>query len=328
MKDFDGEQSREQKEQEDQEPEDLDLDGEDEGQEDEWEDGLEPSSGWLRILFIMGLTFLIVLLGAGIWYLTHSGGQDESEHNISHEGNQSSETIPESSAEDSAGPPEEPGGETADPPGGQTPEKEPEVSSGPEEDPGEESAGQAEADSDTEVQGEASGDVPMPFSHCQEEVTPKEVVNLRSAPTTVDDGNIVVQVKNGEVLLRTGINEDTGWSEIDYNGQTLYAVSPYLTTDLNYQPPATPSSPNRVSTKDGRIIVFVDCDDWVSPKEYANLRTEPSTSEGEDTVSCQLSYGENAHRTGYSPDSGWSRVEYDGQVLYVVSSLVYEVAAE
>lgn len=324
MKELDGKQSGEQDARKEHEPEKLGLDG-----EEDWEDELEPASLWLRVLFILGLIVLIVLLSASIWYITHSGGQDESEHNISHEGNQSSETIPKSSAEDPTGLPEEPGGEPAEEsPAGQTPEKEPEVSSGPEEDPGEESAGQAEVDSDTEVQGEASGDVAMSFSHCQEEVTPKEVVNLRSAPTTVDDGNIVVQVKNGEVFLRTGINEDTGWSEVDYNGQILYAVSPYLTTDLSYKPPATTSNPNRVSTKDGRIIIFEDCDDWVSPKEYANLRTEPSTSEGDATVSCQLNYGENVHRTGYSPDSGWSRVEYGGQVLYVVSSLVYEAAVE
>lgn len=32
-------------------------------------------------------------------------------------------------------------------------------------------------------------------------------------------------------------------------------------------------------------------------------------------------------RTGYSEDSGWSRVEYGGLVLYVVSSMIYNVEA-
>ena len=56
-----------------------------------------------------------------------------------------------------------------------------------------------------------------------------------------------------------------------------------------------------------------------------NLRLEPSTDGGDGTVHCQLNYGEKAHRTGYSVDSGWSRVEYDGKVLYVVTSLMYAV---
>mgnify|MGYP004661633119 FL=1 len=88
------------------------------------------------------------------------------------------------------------------------------------------------------------------------------------------------------------------------------------------QPSAT-ADPNRVPTKDGRVIVFTDCDDFVTPKEYVNLRLEPSTSEGNATIHCRLNYGETVHRTGISEDSGWSRVEKDGVVCYVVTSLVY-----
>lgn len=85
------------------------------------------------------------------------------------------------------------------------------------------------------------------------------------------------------------------------------------------------SDSNRVPTKDGRVIVFTDCDDIVSPKEYVNLRLEPSTSEGNATIHCQLNYGETVHRTGISEDSGWSRVEKDGVVCYVVTSLIYVI---
>ncbi len=162
----------------------------------------------------------------------------------------------------------------------------------------------------------------MTFNDVQESVTPKDVINLRSVPSTADAATVVTQVANGVTLSRTGINGDTGWSRIEYNGQILYGVSQYLTTDLSYKPPVQPSDPNRVSTKDGRVIIFTDCNDNVTPKEYVNLRTEPSTTEGEATISCQLNGGEVAHRTGYSADSGWSRVEYNGQVLYVVTSLV------
>lgn len=169
-------------------------------------------------------------------------------------------------------------------------------------------------------------DAAMVFMDCQDTVTPKEVINLRSEPgTTGETDNIVYQAVNGELLTRTGMNSDTGWSRVEYNGRTLYAVSAYLTSDLSYQPPAAEADMNRVSTKDGRIIIFTDCDDNISPKIYVNLRLEPSTSEGNDTVHCGLEYGEIVHRTGVSEDSGWSRVEYDGHVLYVVTSYMYVV---
>ncbi len=167
-----------------------------------------------------------------------------------------------------------------------------------------------------------NGDSTMRFEAVQESVTPKDVVNLRTVPSTADAETVVVQVSNGQVLSRSGINRDTGWSKIDYEGQTLYAVTQYLTTDLSYKTPVTPLDPNRVSTISGRVIIFTDCDDQLTPKEYVNLRTEPSTTEGDATVSCQVSSGEAVHRTGVSADSGWSRVEYNGQVLYVVTSLM------
>ena len=182
-----------------------------------------------------------------------------------------------------------------------------------------------EADPEGQEQDPVSGTSAMKFTDRQESVTPKDAVNLRSVPTTTDESNIVVQCRNGEILTRTGINGDTGWSRLDYDGQTLYAVTQYLTTNLDYKPPVQASDPNRIVVSGGRVIIFSNCDDWISPKEYVNLRTEPSTDEGNDTVSCQLNYGEKAHRTGYSADSGWSRVEYDGKVLYVVTSLVYVV---
>ena len=178
---------------------------------------------------------------------------------------------------------------------------------------------------DPPVQEPVSGTTAMAFASSDGSVTPKDVINLRSEPSTLNTDNIVAQAKNGDILQRTGINEDTGWTRIDYNGQTLYAVTQYLTTDLSYQTPVQAPNPNRVNTIDGRVILFTDLDDNITPKEYVNLRTEPSTTEGDSTVRCQVSNGEVLHRTGYSPDAGWSRVEYNGETLYVVSSYVYTV---
>ena len=64
----------------------------------------------------------------------------------------------------------------------------------------------------------------MVFKSVEESVTAKEMVNLRSKPQSGDDNNLVVQIKNGEILSRVGMNADTGWSKLEYNGQTVYAV--------------------------------------------------------------------------------------------------------
>lgn len=175
------------------------------------------------------------------------------------------------------------------------------------------------------VQEPVSGTTAMIFTQSVMDVTPKDVVNLRSEPTTTDPDNIVAQVKNGEILHRTGVNQDTGWTRLEYNGEIVYAVSLLMTSDLTYKTPVQAADPNRVAVADGRIILFTDCDDNLTPKEYVNLRTEPSTSQGDATVRCQVSNGEVVHRTGYSPDAGWSRVEYNGEVLYVVSSYMNTV---
>ena len=77
----------------------------------------------------------------------------------------------------------------------------------------------------------------MTFGDVNETVTAKDVINLRSTPYTGDEGNVVGQLKNGETLVRTGRNDSTGWSRLEYNGQTVYAVTAYLTTDLAYKTP-------------------------------------------------------------------------------------------
>ena len=281
----------------------MDYD-EDEDYEEEYDDSEPEEEGRAvkpvtAILALLVLVALSAIICAVLWNVTHSGrGKDHTER------------IPAKQTEEA-----EPGGEPAP---GAAPEES-----------GEPAPGAAPGESGEPEPGDsasgAAGQEAMVFAECAETVTPKEVINLRSVPSTGQADTIVAQARNGEILTRTGINGDTGWSRVEYNGQVLYAVSNYLTVDLAYQPPAAATDSNSVSTKDGRTIVFTDCDDEVSPKIYVNLRLEPSTSEGNDTVHCRLEYGEVVHRTGISEDSGWSRVEYDGAVLYVVTSYIYVV---
>ena len=67
------------------------------------------------------------------------------------------------------------------------------------------------------------------FTPVNEQVTAKEVVNLRSIPSLTDESSVVVaQLTNGEYITRTGINTDVGWSRVEWSGQVLYCISSYL----------------------------------------------------------------------------------------------------
>jgi len=147
----------------------------------------------------------------------------------------------------------------------------------------------------------------MDFTEVSEQVTAKIEVNLRDIPSQGDDSTVVCKLTNGQFAVRTGISA-SGWSRVEYNGQVLYAVSSYLTTDLTSGPADTPEPG----------MVFSPVQEEVTAKIEVNLRSSPDQGDNSNVV-CKLSNGQVALRTGISA-SGWSRVEYNGQVLYAVSS--------
>ena len=58
---------------------------------------------------------------------------------------------------------------------------------------------------------------------------PKDAVNLRTLPSVTDpESQVVVKLQRGDVVRRTGINEDVGWSRVEWNGQILYCITSYL----------------------------------------------------------------------------------------------------
>lgn len=164
-------------------------------------------------------------------------------------------------------------------------------------------------------QVEANVEVGVQFSEVQEQVTAREEVNLRSTMEQGTDANIVCSLKNGEIASRTGIGMN-GWSRVIYNGQKLYCVSSYLTTDLSYVTPKPPAD-------DGFKTQFTAVSENVTAKEVTNLRNRPSV-EAPSQVIAELKHGDVAVRTGIS-NEGWSRVEYNGQTLYCVSSYLEAV---
>lgn len=299
----------------------------DEPNRDDLEIEEEKSNPIMTILTFAGLVILAVIICAILWHFTHLNKESKVEGETESSIAVTEESVEEKMEESTEATLQEPESEEASLEDEDSNEPVPEESVSEEniEDVTDESTIEESLEEPAEsIEAEESGqnNSGMQFAEASEEVTAKDVTNLRLSPSTSDSENVVAQLKNGEVLSRTGINTDAGWSRLLYNGEVVYAVTQYLTTDLSYKTPVKQGDPNRITTQDGRIIIFEDCNDNVTPKEYVNLRTEPSTSQGEATVRCQIKSGEVVHRTAYSPDAGWSRVEYNGEILYVVSSYV------
>lgn len=176
---------------------------------------------------------------------------------------------------------------------------------------GYESSAQAQ---NQEAPEEAEADVEalMKFQEVEETVTSKDVTNLRDMPSQGSDSTVLRTLTNGETATRTGIS-DSGWSRLLIDGERYYAVSNYLTTDLSYQTPVK-------EPDDGLKTKFTKVSENVTPKIEVNLRKLPSVTNPDAVVVATVTAGEVFVRTGINTDYGWSRVEYNGQTLYCVSS--------
>jgi len=153
----------------------------------------------------------------------------------------------------------------------------------------------------------ANPEIGIIFTEVNETVTAKQETNLRTEPSTLNDDSVVGKLVHGDTATRTGIGHN-GWSRIIYNGQTLYAVTSYLTTDMaDTGQQAPPQGP-----------VYTPVNEQVTAKMETNLRTEPSTA-SDDTIVALLHNGETLTRTAIG-DNGWSQLDYNGQTVYAVSS--------
>ena len=154
------------------------------------------------------------------------------------------------------------------------------------------------------------------FRPMNQQVTAKDVVNLRLLPSVEHEGaEVAAQLKKGDLATCVGIS-DNGWAKLEYQGKTYYAVSSYLTV-LDQEETAKAM---------GIQTQFEKISDSVTAKNEVNLRSMPSVEHEDCVVVATLKHGEVVKRTGINRDLGWSRVEYNGQTLYCVSS--YLEAAE
>ena len=152
----------------------------------------------------------------------------------------------------------------------------------------------------------------MDFDPVDEQVTAKDQTNLRDIPSQDTDSTVLDTLNKGEFARRIGISA-SGWSKLEFEGQIYYAVSSYLTTGQE-EDPAAPTEDPSIQTK------FRDVNDRITAKDVVNLRSLPSTMDPNCVVVGQLKKGDVIIRTGINEDVGWSRVIWNGQILYCISS--------
>lgn len=156
------------------------------------------------------------------------------------------------------------------------------------------------------------------FTPVSYDVTAKDKVNLRALPSVErEDAVVLAQLKKGDIAQCVGLS-DNGWSKLNYNGTVCYAVSSYLKILSEGEAGAgeTPKEPSAIETQ------FESVSDRVTPKVEVNLRRLPSVEDPGAVVVATIKNGEIVERTGINRDVGWSRVVYNGEVLYCVSSYV------
>lgn len=157
----------------------------------------------------------------------------------------------------------------------------------------------------------------MEFRETNQFVTAKSETNLRDIPSQGADSTVLYTLKHGELARRIGVS-DSGWSKVEFEGKTYYAVTSYLTTQIDEETEAA-TEPIRDPDGDGLATEFRSVAEQVTAKELVNLRNIPSTTRADSAIVGQLKNGDLAQRTGIS-DNGWSRLEIDGTVCYAVSS--------
>ena len=175
-----------------------------------------------------------------------------------------------------------------------------------------------------------------------EEIYPLQNLNIRMALTTAIDRETITAavLKDGSQASYRAVPKDfcTGPDEKDFSeDQEMH--KDVCSFDAAKAADYWKKGLEELGVDGFEIEMIVDDDDaprkvstvlkeqWETtlPGLTVNLRTEPSTAQGSNTVSAQLKTGLTARRTGISIDSGWSRVEFNGLVLYVVTSFVHPV---
>ena len=72
-------------------------------------------------------------------------------------------------------------------------------------------------------------------------------------------------------------------------------------------------------------LTFTEVEDVVTAVDVTNLRSEPSTAQGANTVVAKLRNGTTAVRIGREDTTGWSKLVYDGKIVYASTNYLIVV---
>lgn len=155
-------------------------------------------------------------------------------------------------------------------------------------------------------------------------VTAKDKVNLRTIPSVErEDSQVIAQLVKGDTATCIGVS-DNGWAKLEYHGTVCYAVFSYL--EKLSEDSGAPAASVQSGTATEIETQFEAIQDKVTPKVEVNLRRLPSVEDPGAVVVATIEKGEIVQRTGINRDVGWSRVVYNGEILYCVSSYVTVVS--
>ncbi len=160
----------------------------------------------------------------------------------------------------------------------------------------------------------------LDFEEVSEQVTAKQETNLRNIPSQDADSVVLRTLLNGEVAQRIAVSSN-GWSKLILDGEVYYAVTNYLTTDLNY---VAPQETEMLPSENGIQTQFMAVNQLVTAKKLVNLRKLPSVEHEDAEILYELHNGEIATCVGVS-DNGWSKLIYKGVTCYAVTTYLKEV---
>ena len=160
----------------------------------------------------------------------------------------------------------------------------------------------------------------LDFEDVSDQVTAKEETNLRNIPSQEEDSEVLRTLLNGEVAQRVAVSTN-GWSKLILDGKVYYAVSNYLTTDLDY---VAPPEVEILPSENGIQTQFMAVNQLVTAKKMVNLRKLPSVEHEDAVVLAELHNGDIATCVGVS-ENGWSKLIYKGVTCYAVTTYLKEV---
>lgn len=167
------------------------------------------------------------------------------------------------------------------------------------------------ASTNTENSNQTSNNSQAKYTDVNETVVITESnVNFRKEASTKSGTYGLLQT--GTKLTRTAIG-DNGWSKVTYNGKNGYVSSQYLKKESD-----------NTTTTTNQDVKFKDVNEKMYASQNCNLRKSWSTDS--DKVG-YLNKGQEVTRNGVA-DNGWSRINYNGQVVYVATRLLTSTKPE